>query len=144
MAGPSGEQPLDAAIGKSALNGKRLGQLHLDIVEFSDMETAVDRLLTLGAGMEKCQHLAARIHGRKQMRNHRRHQWFGQVVERGPEQRHVKGAPGKVEGMVQEAPDIPHWVALRVDAGLPVPGAGIVDQIGQEDAMAEAGEVVDV
>src|SRR5208283_3568237 len=67
VTGPGGEQPLDAAVGKCALNGKLLRQLHLHIVAGGDVEAAVQRLLAMSPGVEKGQYLPARIHGRIQM-----------------------------------------------------------------------------
>ena len=101
-------------------------------------------LLAVGPGVEKSQHLPARICDLKQALHHRRYQWFGKIVKRGPQQNHVKHAAGKIERLGEKALDIPDRVAVLIRARLPVPRVGIVDHIGHENAMAQASQVVDV
>ncbi len=120
MAGPAGKQALDAAVGKGALNGKLLGQLHLHVVAGRDVEAAAHRLLALAPGVEEGQHLSAGIHGCEQVRHDRHHERFGQVVESRPQQHHIEDAPGEVEGAIEKAFDIPDRIAVFVAAGLPV------------------------
>ena len=102
------------------------------------------RLFALGAGVEERQHLAAGIHRGVQMRNHGRNQRLRQVVERGPQQHHIERAAREVERLPQEALDIPDGVAVLVFAGFPLAGAALRHQIRHEDAVAEAGEKIDV
>jgi len=120
------------------LDGKRLGQLAVSI---SSPAVTWNRQRTvfrpLHARVEQRQHLAAGIHGRMQMRDHRRHQRFGQVVERRPQKHHIKAAIGKPERLRQKAIHIPYRLAVLIRACLPVSGPGIVNQIGLVDAMAQ-------
>ena len=69
---------------------------------------------------------------------------FGEVVESGPQEHHVKHAAGEAHGVVEKSLDIPNGVAVLVLAGLPSFVERIVDQVGHEDAVTQAGEVVDV
>ena len=101
-------------------------------------------MLTLAPGVKEGQHLPARIHRIEKPRHHGRNQGFGQIVERGPQQNHIEHAAGEVERMCEKALDVPDRVALLVEAGLPVSRAGVVHHIGQEDAVAHAGQEVDV
>ena len=56
---PAGKQLLNAAVGKGALNRKRLRQLHLNIVAPGEMEAAEYGFLALGSRVTEGQHLAA-------------------------------------------------------------------------------------
>jgi hypothetical protein len=78
------------------------------------------------------------------MRDHRRHERLGQIVEIRPKQRHVKRAAGEIQRLVEKSFDVPDGIAVLVRAVLPVFRAGVVNQIGKKDAMAQAGEVVDI
>src|ERR1700677_4847477 len=144
VAGPAGKQLFYAAVGKRTLNGKRLRQLHLHIVAGGEMKTAVNRLLARGARMAERQHLAARIHGRMQPSDNWSDQPLRQIVECGPKKHHIEHAPGKTERLFKEAFHIPDGLSVFVGAGGPLAGAGIVDQVGQENTVSQAGEVIDV
>src|SRR5580658_6737840 len=74
MAAPAGKEALDAAVGKCALDGKLLGELHLNVVAGGDVIAAADGLFALHPGMEEGEHLAAGIHGVRQVGNQGRDQ----------------------------------------------------------------------
>ena len=69
---------------------------------------------------------------------------FRQVVEGRPEQNDIEHASVKLEGLIEKPFDIPDRIAVVIRTCLPVHGAGVVDHIGKKDAVAEAGEVVDI
>ena len=144
VARPTRKETFDAAVGEGALNGKGRPQLYFQIVTRRHMKPAMDCLFAMGPCVEEGQHLPSPIHRRKQMSDHGRNLWFGNVVQCRPQQRHIKCAPGKIERLLEKAADIPNGIVVLILARLPISGAGIMDQIGKKDAMAEAGEVVDV
>ncbi len=84
MAAPSRKEALDAAVGKAALDGELLGQLHLHVVTLGEMEAAAHCLLVVHFGVEDGLHLAAGIHRGIQVRDDRGDQRLGQVIERRP------------------------------------------------------------
>src|SRR5580698_6076147 len=144
MAGPAGEELLDAAVGKGALNGKGLRELDFNVVAGGEMKAAVNRLLALGSGVAEGEHLAAGIHGHMEPGDDGSDKRFGKVVEGGPQEHYVEHAAGKIERLVQEAFDIPDGLSIFIGACGPIAVVGVMDQVGEEDAMAQAGEVIDV
>jgi len=144
MTRPAGEEALDAAVGECSLNGKLLGKLDLYIVPWRDVETAANRLIALHAGVKEGEDLAAWIHGRIEMFDDGPDEGFGQVVQRGPQESHIVGAAGEIERVLEKALDIPNGISIFVDAGFPIAGAGVDDNVSEEDAVSEAGEVVDI
>lgn len=144
MRRPAGKELFDAAVGKGSLNGEGLCELHLNVVGWGEMESAIDRLLAFGTGMAEGKHLAAGVHGCVQMRDYGSNQGLGQVVERRPQQDDVKGAPRQVERLLKISFDIPGGFSVFIHAGCPVGVAGVANQVGKEDALAKAGEVIDV
>jgi len=144
VTGPTGEEAFDAAIGEGALNGKGLGQLDIDVVTGGQMITAVDSLFAVGAGMEEGENLSPGIHGVLKMPDDGRHERFRQIVEGGPKQDDVESSAGEIEGLFEVALDIPDGIPVLVDSGLPVDSAGVLHQVGEEDAVPEFREVIDV
>src|SRR5580658_2092008 len=130
MAGPACKELLNAAVRKSALDGKRMRQLHLHIVAGGQMKPAVNRLLALGARVAECQHLSARIHGRVQSSDNWSDQRLWQIIEGSPEKHHIEHAPGEVERLVEISFHIPDRLSVFVRAGGPLAVKGVVDQVG--------------
>ena len=135
VAGIAGNEGIDENIGSlagldeyggvaepgDALNGKGLGQLHLDVVAIGDVESAMRRLLALGAGVTEGQHLAARIGGLEEARHNWLNQRFRQIIECGPEEHHIELALGEAERLIEKAFDIPDGAAVF---GFALPLAG--------------------
>ena len=144
MPRPSGEKLLDAPIGECPLNGELLGHLNIDLVAGLYMEAKSRGLFTLAFGVKERQYLAARIHPRIQARDNGRNQRLWQVVERCPQQDHVEHAVGKVERTREKSLDIPDGISVLVSSLLPAAGPGVVFKVGEKDAVAQAGEVIDV
>ena len=56
---PARKQPFNAAIGKGPLDGKRLGQLHFNLIAGGEVKAAVNGLFAVGPGMEEGQDRAS-------------------------------------------------------------------------------------
>jgi len=144
MPRPAGKELFDAAVGEGALDGEGLRELHLNVVSGGEVEAAIDRLFAFGAGMAEGEDLSAGVHGCVKMSDHGGYERLGQIVEGGPQQDDVKGAAGEGERVIEEALHVPDGLAVFVDAGGPVGVGGIANQVSEEDALSEAGEVIDI
>jgi hypothetical protein len=64
------------------------------------------------------------------MGNHWRYKCLRHVVKRRPQERNVKRAPCKVQGLLEKAADIPNWIVVLILTGLPASRARIMNQVG--------------
>src|ERR1035437_8660630 len=142
--GPGGKQAFNAAVGKCPLNRKLLCNLHVDIVAFGQVKSAMRCFFPLGSGVEESENLTTRIYGRPKVVDNRRDQLFRQVVQSRPKQDNVECASGKFKGLFKESLAVQDGLAVFIHSQLPIASAGIVDEVSHEDAVPQAGEIVDV
>lgn len=142
--GPLIEKILNDPVGKYALNREGLGELHLDVVAVSDVKAAVGRLFRLLAGVEEGKDLAAVVQRRVEMLDDGGDERLGQVIECRPEQDDVVHATAEVQGLREVTLGVVDGLFVVVQASLPGTGASLGGKICEKDAVAEAGEVIDV
>ena len=140
-----GEELFDVAIGVDALDGVGLGLLHFNGGGVSEVIAAEGGVRAGGLGVEDGEDASAGIENVVEVLDERLHEALRDVVEGGPEEDDVELAAAEVEVLLEESGKVEAGsAAIFFRREGPGAGEGLVDEVGHVDAVAEAGEEVDV